>query len=153
MILRSLQVWYKDVRGHLRSTTSLPLPSVNHLCSTKLLLDAELFSRASLFSIFHFRSLLILGLLTYSAEVQESVAKTQNQKLCTNPWQKCAWMTRQDKILRQNPWTEAQIMVICSDALQWLKKKFFSFLRSGSVQHHWTEIYHFVEHLAHKFIR
>lgn len=25
--------------------------------------------------------------------------------------------------------------------------------RSGSVQHHWNEIYHFVEHLAHKFIR
>uniref|UniRef100_A0A672H5D4 ANTXR cell adhesion molecule 1a n=1 Tax=Salarias fasciatus TaxID=181472 RepID=A0A672H5D4_SALFA len=24
--------------------------------------------------------------------------------------------------------------------------------RSGSVQNHWTEIYHFVEHLAHKFI-
>uniref|UniRef100_A0A8C7FE14 Anthrax toxin receptor 1 n=1 Tax=Oncorhynchus kisutch TaxID=8019 RepID=A0A8C7FE14_ONCKI len=25
-------------------------------------------------------------------------------------------------------------------------------LKSGSVQHHWIEIYHFVEHLAHKFI-
>ncbi|XP_061116253.1 anthrax toxin receptor 1-like isoform X2 [Conger conger] len=24
--------------------------------------------------------------------------------------------------------------------------------KSGSVQHHWNEIYHFVEHLAHKFI-
>uniref|UniRef100_A0A8C7P5I3 Anthrax toxin receptor 1 n=1 Tax=Oncorhynchus mykiss TaxID=8022 RepID=A0A8C7P5I3_ONCMY len=27
-----------------------------------------------------------------------------------------------------------------------------SLYRSGSVQHHWIEIYHFVEHLAHKFI-
>ncbi|XP_071259383.1 anthrax toxin receptor 1-like isoform X1 [Salvelinus alpinus] len=27
-----------------------------------------------------------------------------------------------------------------------------SLRRSGSVQHHWVEIYHFVEHLAHKFI-
>lgn len=97
MILRSLQVWCKDVRSHLRSTTSLPLPSVNHLCSTKLLLGAELSSRASLFSIFHFRSLLIFRLLTYSAEVQES--KTQNQQLCTKPWQKCEWMTTQDRIL------------------------------------------------------
>ncbi|TSM12556.1 Anthrax toxin receptor 1 [Bagarius yarrelli] len=25
--------------------------------------------------------------------------------------------------------------------------------RSGSVQHHWSEIYYFVDHLAHKFIR
>lgn len=25
--------------------------------------------------------------------------------------------------------------------------------RSGSVQHHWNEIYYFVDHLAHKFIR
>uniref|UniRef100_A0AAQ4RXF6 Anthrax toxin receptor 1 n=1 Tax=Gasterosteus aculeatus aculeatus TaxID=481459 RepID=A0AAQ4RXF6_GASAC len=29
---------------------------------------------------------------------------------------------------------------------------FFSFLRSGSVDNHWTEIYNFVEQLAHKFI-
>ncbi|KAL4623070.1 anthrax toxin receptor 1 isoform X1 [Arapaima gigas] len=29
---------------------------------------------------------------------------------------------------------------------------YFVLDKSGSVQHHWTEIYHFVEHLAHKFI-
>lgn len=26
-------------------------------------------------------------------------------------------------------------------------------LRSGSVQHYWNEIFYFVDHLAHKFIR
>ncbi|XP_071012653.1 anthrax toxin receptor 1-like [Oncorhynchus clarkii lewisi] len=29
---------------------------------------------------------------------------------------------------------------------------YFVLDKSGSVQHHWVEIYHFVEHLAHKFI-
>ncbi|KAJ8285883.1 hypothetical protein GJAV_G00032050 [Gymnothorax javanicus] len=29
---------------------------------------------------------------------------------------------------------------------------YFVLDKSGSVQHHWNEIYHFVEHLAHKFI-
>ncbi|XP_067084204.1 anthrax toxin receptor 1 [Osmerus mordax] len=29
---------------------------------------------------------------------------------------------------------------------------YFVLDKSGSVQHHWEEIYHFVEHLAHKFI-
>ncbi|KAM9463541.1 anthrax toxin receptor 1-like isoform 2-T3 [Salvelinus alpinus] len=29
---------------------------------------------------------------------------------------------------------------------------YFVLDKSGSVQHHWIEIYHFVEHLAHKFI-
>ncbi|KAM6954317.1 anthrax toxin receptor 1 [Aplochiton taeniatus] len=29
---------------------------------------------------------------------------------------------------------------------------YFVLDKSGSVQHHWTEIYHFVEHLAYKFI-
>lgn len=29
---------------------------------------------------------------------------------------------------------------------------YFVLDKSGSVQNHWTEIYHFVEHLAHKFI-
>ncbi|XP_076126616.1 anthrax toxin receptor 1 [Alosa pseudoharengus] len=29
---------------------------------------------------------------------------------------------------------------------------YFVLDKSGSVMHHWTEIYHFVEHLAHKFI-
>lgn len=38
----------------------------------------------------------------------------------------------------------------------WIKKHLASWhllLRSGSVQHYWNEIFYFVHHLAHKFIR
>lgn len=149
MIRRSLQVWCKDARSHLRRTTSLPLPSVNHLCSTKLLLVAELFSRAEFLGYWP-------AVLRFKSQRHKTNSCAQNHDKNVYEWPHKIKFCHCEK---QNSWTEAQITVICSDALQWLKKKSsshkscFSFLRSGSVQHHWTEIYHFVEHLAHKFIR
>lgn len=90
--LGSLQVWYSDIKCHLRSPASLTRLVVNHLCSTakKLLLGGELFSRPSTFSIFHFRSLLMLVLVTYASGSQEPVAKTQNEQLMQ--WTVLPWV-------------------------------------------------------------
>lgn len=68
--LGSLQVWYSNIRYHLRSPASLTHLTVNHLCRTAkdFYWRGELFSRPSTFSIFHFGSLLMLLLLTYTFE-------------------------------------------------------------------------------------